>query len=114
MTDKIAINQKNSFSNYYKDFDLFAMIYRNSKIDISAYGKTSALISYKTSNTQEVIDNMEFYVFNNFMVYLEEIIDEENNEGSGDKTKSADDMKSDASKQLSSSMSKAKSMMPKH
>lgn len=69
------------------------------------YYRTSTIISYKTSNNQEIIDNMPYYVFNNFMVYLNEIIEKENGGKSGDE-------ETHASEQMAASMQKAKSMMP--
>jgi hypothetical protein len=36
------------------------------------------LISYKTSNNQSEIEKMPYYVFNNFVAFLNEIIEEEN------------------------------------
>lgn len=69
------------------------------------YYRTSTIISYKTSNNQEIIDNMPYYVFNNFMVYLNEIIEKENGGKSGDE-------ETRASEQMAASMQKAKSMMP--
>lgn len=75
------------------------------------YYRTCTIISYKTSNNQKIIDDMEFYVFNNFMIYLKDVIEDENKPSTGN-NESAEQMKEDASKQLSSSMNKSKAMLP--
>lgn len=73
------------------------------------------MISYKTSNTQDVIDNMPFYIFNNFVIYLNEIIDEENKKSNGDSNgqDSPNDMMKSASNMMNSQMSTANSMFSK-
>jgi hypothetical protein len=43
------------------------------------------MISYKTSNNQTEIEKMPFYVFNNFQVYLTDIIESENKGSGGSK-----------------------------
>jgi hypothetical protein len=42
------------------------------------------MISYKTSNCQSEIEKMPFYVFNNFNIYLTEIIEAENKGSNGE------------------------------
>ena len=58
---------------------------------------------------------MEFFVFNNYTVYLEEILEKQNGQKNGEGTdNTAESYKNQASKQYSSSVSKAKSLMKKH
>lgn len=89
---------------------LLRFVYNQSIIDLSNYYKTCTLISYKTSNNQEQLDKMPFYVFNNFTVYLNEIVEEENKGQSGD-GKDSSGMMQNANKMMSGHMNSAKSMM---
>lgn len=105
LTDNIKLADKSDFGYFYPKFDLHKFVYKQSIINMDDYYRTSTIISYKTSNNQEIIDNMPYFVFNNFMVYLNEIIEKEN----GGKS---DDEENHASEQMAASMQKAKSMMP--
>jgi hypothetical protein len=102
---------KIDFDTFHKNALLYQFIYKQSIVNQDDYYKTCTLISFKTANNQDIIDKMPFYVFNNFMIYLKDIMEEENNSnGGGNNT--ADGLKSDASKQLGSTMGKAKAMLP--
>lgn len=58
-------------------------IIKQSLVSLEDFYKTCVLISYKTSNSQHDIDNMPYWVFNNFVAYLNEILEEENKENGG-------------------------------
>jgi hypothetical protein len=60
----------------------------------------------KSSNNQKIIDEMEFWYFNNYMIYFLDNIEKEN----GSKSGSTDDENSPVN-QFNSSMSSAKSLM---
>lgn len=87
---------------------LLTFIFRQSIISQQDYYKTCVLISYKTSNNQSEIDKMPFYVFNNFVGFLNEIIEEENKSNTNDNDSPGDMMKS-ASNMFKNNMSSAKS-----
>jgi hypothetical protein len=108
LTKKTKKTNQN-FSDKYKNFDLFSVIYYQSILNRDDYDKTCAWISFKTCNNQQIIDNMPYYVFNNYMVHLNEIIEKEN---AGNGSSDSDSMQNNAQKQFSSSMRNAKSMMP--
>ena len=88
---------------------LLRFIYAQSIIDLPNYYKTCTLISYKTSNNQEQLDKMPFYIFNNFTIYLNEIVEEENKGQKGNND--ADGVMGNANKMMQGHMSSAKSMM---
>jgi hypothetical protein len=92
------------FDDFYPQSTLLQFIYKNSIIDQKEYYKTCVLISSETSNNQQDCENMEFYVFNNYMIILNEIIENKNagNGNNGD---------SDASNNFNKTMSQAKSMI---
>lgn len=58
--------------------DFLVFIYKQSIIDYKEYYKLCVRISMETSNTQHDCDNMEFWVFNNYMTFLTEIVEEKN------------------------------------
>lgn len=94
-----------SFEDFYPQTTLLCFIYKSSIISIDKYYETSAYISMKTANSQHDVDSMEFYVFNNYMIYLEKMIEAENgknsNEGESGNT----------NQQFNDNMKHAKSMM---
>lgn len=97
---------KLNFSYFYPQIDLLTYIYTSSIINLESYGKTCALISMNSSNNQRNIDEMSFWYFNNYMVYFYEFLNEKN--GNEETTENPQES---ASKQFTSSMSNAKSMM---
>ena len=100
---------KKSFSEFFPNSDVISFIYNQSKVDLNNFYETCALISSKSSNNQEVVENMEYYVFNNYMVYFTKIIEAENGDKNGNA--SAESAHKNASSQFSSSMRSAKSSM---
>lgn len=88
---------------------LLTFIFRQSIISQQDYYKTCVLISYKTSNNQSEIDKMPFYVFNNFVGFLNEIIEEENKSNTNDNDSPGGDMMKSASNMFKNNMSSAKS-----
>lgn len=101
---------KNCLDEFYNGsrtdihFPTLTDIYKLSKIDIKEYEKACTLLEYKTGTNQSILDNLEFYRFNNKMIFLNEILEEENknngNENSEDPNKNpktiADNMMSKA------------------
>jgi len=61
----------------------------------------------ESSNNQKNIDDMEFWYFNNYMVNFYKFLDEK----SGTKSEGTENPQESATKQFSTSMSNAKSMM---
>lgn len=88
------------------DIDLTQEIFRQSIIPVQEFYKMCVMISYKTANTQSEVERMPYYVFNNFVAYLNEIIEEEN------KSESKVDTNQDMMQGMfNKQMSAAKSMM---
>ncbi len=88
---------------------LLTFIFKQSIISQQDYYKTCVLISYKTSNNQSEIDKMPFYIFNNFIGFLNEIIEEENKSNTNDNDSSSGDMMKSANNMFKDNMSAAKS-----
>lgn len=97
-------------SGMIKTYFLSKFIYSQSIIDLNNFYKTCTLIAYKTSNNQEQLDKMPYYIFNNFTSYLNEIVEEENKNQGGDNN-SGNDMMGNANKMMQGHMNSAKSMM---
>lgn len=88
---------------------LLEYVYRQSIVSVKDYYKTCVTIAYKTSNSQSEIDAMPYYQFNNFVVFLNEIIEEENKgseNGEGENTPK--NMLSSTTKSFSDSMKSAR------
>ncbi len=97
-------------SGMIKTYFLSRFIYGQSIIDLNSFYKTCTLIAYKTSNNQQQLDSMPYYIFNNFTSYLNEIVEEENKKQGGDDS-SGGNMMQNANKMMSNQMTSAKSMM---
>lgn len=108
MIDDNIGNKKDIISSFIPNIDLLRKIYFASIIDIESFHKTCVLISMKTSNTQSECENMPFYVFNNFMVFFNEISEKENNNNKDTDGDSGEAM----NKQATEMMSKSKSLLP--
>jgi hypothetical protein len=63
----------------------------------------------KTSNNQSIIDKMEFYVFTNFLIYLDEFIKKENSDENSDGEK-----QNEVTEQYKRQMNKTKADMFKN
>ena len=85
-------NESAAWYGIFPESFLLTYIYRKSIVPQKDFYKTCALISYKTSNSQSEIEQMPYYVFNNFVVFLNEIIEEENNGKSGENNSAAEQM----------------------
>ena len=78
------INIENEFDRFIPDASLLQWVYKQSKIaDQDSFYESYALISYKTSNSFSDIGKLPFWKFNNLLVHINRIIDNEN--GDGDK-----------------------------
>lgn len=88
--------------NFPNRLKILIGIYLRSKIDLNDYQESCAFISTETSNNQDSINKMPFWVFNNYLVHLKKIIEEKNktNNGGGEDTK----------EQYSNMMSQSKNM----
>lgn len=95
----------------FKQCWLSVVIYRQSIVNLEDLSKMLALISYKTSNNQEILERMPFWRFNNLSIALNEIIEEENKGNNGEGHDNSNFQKTFASQQKSfgSMMSQAKS-----
>jgi hypothetical protein len=96
-----------SEKNLTPNSPLLTSIYLQSKINLDDYYKTCAIMASESSNNQQIIDKLEYYVFNNLMVYFKEIV-----ESKSEKTENnGENPQTTAQNQLSSTMKSAKSMM---
>ena len=93
-----------------KTYFLSKFVYSQSIIDLNSFYKTCTLIAYKTSNNQEQLDKMPYYIFNNFTTFLNEIVEEENKKQGGEEG-AGSDMMGNANKMMQGHMNSAKSMM---
>lgn len=84
-------------------------IYKASKVNQEDYYESCALIAYKTSNNQNIIDSWPFWQFNNFLTFLNRILEKEN--GGEKNGENPDDPSSQANKNMQGMMSNAKNMM---
>ena len=83
----ISINVENykfDWDFFYPNSDLYLGIYSASIISQEEHYYNCALLSYKTHNSQRDLDNLEYYVFNNLLVYLTKIVDQENGSKQGE------------------------------
>lgn len=87
--------------------DFFIKLYKESKISLEDYERACMVITYKTSDNQDVIDRMPFYRFNNRLIILGEMIESE----SGDKKNDGSDSDESPQNQFKETMGNAKSMM---
>lgn len=99
------------FNNYYKDFKLLCLIYKQSIISLHDYYLTSVAISEISSNNQSVIDKMEFWVFNNYMPLHNEVEKLKEGKKSGDN--SSDDITKKYNESMKSISSSFKHNTPK-
>lgn len=106
-------NYKFDWDRYYPNSDLYVGIYKASIISQEEHYYNCAILSYKTHNSQQDLDNLEYYVFNNLLVYLTKIVDQENGskqgEDVGDPQGRFTDMQKNVSNMQKSMMSNAKS-----
>ncbi len=73
------------FENTNKDsFPTLAEIYKKSKIEWDEYMDECIILSVRTSNHQEVIENMEFYKFRSLIKSLNKYIEAENKANNGE------------------------------
>lgn len=87
--------------------DFFIKLYKESKISLEDYERACMVITYKTSDNQDVIDRMPFYRFNNRLIILGEMLESE----SGDKKNDGSDSDESPQNQFKKTMGNAKSMM---
>lgn len=84
-------------------------IYNACKVNLEDFGESCALIAYKTSNNQEVVNSWPFWQFNNFLTYLNRILEKEN--GGEKNGENQENPTSNAHKSMQDMMGSAKSMM---
>lgn len=104
-------NESNAWYGIFSESYLLTYIYRQSIVPQKDFYKTCVLISYKTSNSQSEIEQMPYYVFNNFVAFLNEIIEEENNGTSGENNSAAEHM-AETQDMFKSQMKNMGKMMP--
>lgn len=89
--------------------DFFIKLYKESKISLEDYERACMVITYKTSDNQDVIDRMPFYRFNNRLIILGEMLESESgkkNDGDG-----SSEEQNSPQNQFKETMGNAKSMM---
>lgn len=100
------------FEYYYPKIKLFEFIYKQSIVGQEAYYKTCMFAAYKTSNNQDILERMPYFVFNNSSIFLNEFIDIENKgEGGDGASGAAEDMQATAKNTMNETMGSTKSMM---
>ena len=85
------------------------MIYFNSIIDRQEFDKACAWVSYKTSNSLDVINKMPYYAFNNHLIFLKEIFEEESKQSGNEESQNS---QPNITQNFNSLMRQGKSMMP--
>lgn len=96
------------FENTNKDsFPTLAEIYKKSKIEWEDYMDECIILSVKTSNNQEIIENMEFYKFRSLIKSLNKYLKAENASNNGETNQE------DVQKQTGDLMNNAKNTMGK-
>ena len=83
-------------------------IYKRSVINVPEFYKNCFFLSYKTANSQEVINKLPYYQYANMLAYLDEIIAIENGKKPGEN--SNDDPMNTAREMQEDMMGRAKSM----
>lgn len=83
------------------EFPTLQEIYKNSIIDWEDYMDECVILSIKTSNNQEIIENMEFFKFRSLIRSLNKYLEAENknngnNEEGGDLMQQSKDMMGNA------------------
>ena len=94
--------------NFTPNSNLISHIYLHSKINLDDYYKTCAIIASESSNNQKIIDELEYYVFNNLMVYFKEIAQNKSENNGGTDQENA---QLQANNQFSNSIRNSKSML---
>jgi hypothetical protein len=109
------------FESFYKNSELLINIYLHSVIDQENYYQNCAFISSESSNSQKDIENMEFYVFNNYLIYLHKLLEEKNSDGKNKDDQEQNNpmgqaakMQQNASKSFASTLNQSKSLLKKH
>lgn len=107
-----SVKLKFDWDFFYPNSDFLLTIYRSSIISQEDHYYNCALLSYKTHNSQHDLDNLEYYVFNNMLVYLTKIIEAENgkqDDGGQDSTqRQFSDIQRSASKMMSNAKNQFK------
>lgn len=93
--------------DFFTGFQTLQMLYFNSIIDRKEFDKACAWVSYKTCNNLDVINKMPYYAFNNHLIFLKEIIEEESKQQGNEENSNQD-----VSQNFNSLMRQGKSMMP--
>lgn len=87
LTNELKIETNINLEDYFKGYKFLEFIYFNSKIDLDQYYETCVLISMHSSNSQSVINKMPYYVFNNWMIYYNKIIERQNGDSGQEEEK---------------------------
>lgn len=107
--DQINLSYFDRFDKYYPISVILKNIYIQSIVDIDDHYFNCARLSYICYESQKDIDNLEYYVFNNKLIYISKIIDEQNEGQDGNKaTETYEGMKGDMKKLQKSMMSSSK------
>lgn len=113
-TNQVLKNYLDDFYNGSRSdthFPTLKDIYHLSKIDIKEYEKACVLLEYKTGTNQNVLDKLEFYRFNNKMIFLNEILEEENKQNNNGNESDENNPMTNAKSMANNMMKNAKSSM---
>ena len=106
---EITLSYFDRFDKYFPVAVILKNIYGQSIVDIEDHYFNCARLSYAVHESQKDIDNLEYYVFNNKLIYISKIIDEQNEGQEGDKaSETYEGMKSDMKKHQKNMMTSAK------
>lgn len=72
-------------------------VYCQSIVSVPDYYKSTTLLSYKMHISQNEIDKLPYYVYNNMLEYLKEIVE---NENGNQKSEGFDNMQSNMNSQM--------------
>lgn len=101
---------KVKFEQFYPRIELFEFIYKQSIVSQHDYYQACSFASFKTSNNQNILETLPYYVFNNNMIFLNEFIESENSSNGG-KDSDADSMQNTAKNTMKETMGSTKNMM---
>lgn len=92
-------------------FPTIIEIYKKSIISVEEFYRNCLIVSYKTANTQYDCERMEYWKFNNMLVFLDEIVSKENGDSPSGDQQQQTDYQRQAKSQQHQAMQSAKSMM---
>ena len=116
ISDNVDLYILDVIEEFERDFPIskwFKLIYSQSIINLEDHYENCARLSHAVHESQKDIDALEYYVFNNRLIYISKIIDEQNAQTNqeGDTNDQYQSMKNDMQKHQKNMTSSFK--MPK-